>query len=497
MSSSPYQSLEQEFRRHHALAGAASILHWDAAVSMPRGSAVVRGEQLAAIDAECHAILTAPRISNLLDRADASAGGLDDWQLANLREMRRIWRRANALPKRLVAAIAVARTACESAWERARAESDFRTLQPSLERLVGLVVEKSRRLGERLQLEPFAALVEEFDPDRSVAETNAIFAELTERLPGLVDAVIERQAAEPDPPPLPAVPIARQRELATDLMGRLGFSFDCGRLDESAHPMTSGTAGDVRVTTRYDERDLVRGLMAVLHETGHALYVLGLPEPWRTQPVGQDRGMTVHEAQALLMEMALGRSRHFCQFLGRLLAERLAPDPAWQGPGLLAHMTRVRRSLIRVDADELTYPLHIVLRHELEQQLLDGSLAVRDLPEAWNEGMRSRLGIAPANDRQGCLQDVHWPSGAFGYFCTYGLGAMVAAQLQQALYLAHPELPAAIEAGDFADLHGWLRENIHGWGAYYSTTDLLERATRRELAAGPYLDHLERRYLTG
>lgn len=495
VSLTPYQSLEQEFRRHFTLRGAAGVLRWDAAVMMPAGSAEARAEQLALLDAEAHAVLAAPRISTLLDRAEANAGALEPWQLANLQEMRRRWLRATALPRRLVATLAQVSTVAESAWQHARAQSDFRLLRPHLEKLVPLVAEKGRRLGERIGCEPYAALVDQYDPGRSLEEVDTLFSALTERLPSLVDAIVEAQAGRPAPPALPEVPVEAQRRLARRLMERLGFPFDRGRLDESAHPMTQGTPGDVRVTTRYDPADLPSGLMAVLHETGHALYEFGLPAQWRNQPVGRDRGMTVHESQSLFLERVVGRGRAFATFLGALLAEELGTHPAWEPEALHRRLTRVGRKLIRVEADEATYSLHVTLRHELEQALVAGELAVKDLPEAWNEALRSRLGVVPHNDREGCLQDVHWAAGAFGYFCTYALGALTACQLHQALLLEHPDLPERIARGDFGPLLGWLGENVHALGARYGVAELIERATGRPLSATAFLDYLQRRYL--
>jgi carboxypeptidase Taq len=267
-------------------------------------------------------------------------------------------------------------------------------------------------------------------------------------------------------------------------------------VDVSLHPFCGGATGDVRLTTRYDEADFTSALMGVMHETGHALYEQGRPAAWAGQPVGEARGMSLHESQSLLIEMQACRSRAFLDFAAPLLREAFNADGlAWAPENLHRLYTRVRPGLIRVDADEVTYPAHVLLRYRIERDLIAGDMDLADLPEAWNAGMRRLLGLDVPNDRLGCLQDIHWPGGAWGYFPTYTLGAMAAAQLFDAACRAEPDLLPAIGRGDFGPLLGWLRENVHSRGSLYSTDELLTRATGRPLDADVYIRHLERRYL--
>ena len=280
-------------------------------------------------------------------------------------------------------------------------------------------------------------------------------------------------------------------------MELLGFDFHHGRLDVSLHPFCGGTPDDVRITTRYDEADFSSALMGVMHETGHALYERGLPAAWRGLPVGEPRGMMLHESQSLLIEMQVCRSRAFLDFAAPLFRREFGGDgPAWQADDLYRSYTRVEPGLIRVEADEVTYPAHVILRYNLERAMIAGDLDPADLPGAWNDGMRKLLGVTPPNDRLGCLQDIHWYDGAWGYFPTYTLGAMAAAQLFQAAVAADAAIPTGIAQGDFAPLIGWLRANVHAKGSLLTARELLSEATGRPLDPEAFKAHLRRRYLS-
>jgi carboxypeptidase Taq len=496
MSVPPYAQLEQEWRRLHAFHGALALLRWDAAVMMPRGSAEVRGEQLAALETETHALLTAPRITRLLDRAQANAAGLEDWQLANLREMRRARDHAIATPVSLISRLARATSRAEVHWAQARRENNFELFAPHLEEVVHLVRDKAALLGQALGLPPYDALVDEFSPGISTADIETIFKALARRLPGLIREALSRQAARTVLPIAGKFAPGKQRALVLEVMRALGFPFDRGRLDESEHPFTEGVPGDIRVTTRFEGADPFSGLLGAMHETGHAMYDLGLPQAWRDQPVGRDRGMALEESQSLLLEMLVGRSRPFVLYLRPLLEKHFAiSGPEWEADNLYRRLTQVQRSLIRVDADELTYPLHILLRYELEKKLLAGALAVRDLPEAWSAGMAQRLEVRPAGAADGCLQDIHWAVGSFGYFPSYALGAAIAAQLWDSLRASVPELDAQIARGEFGGLFGWLRENVHALGAKVAVNELMKQATGQPLSAAALLRYLEAKFL--
>jgi carboxypeptidase Taq len=496
MPLSPYQQLEQEFRRLHAFRSAASMLRWDSAVMMPRGSSDLRGEQLAALETESHSLVTSPRVSRLLDRAEANAQGLESLQLANLREMRRERDHAIATPNSLVSRLAKATSKAEVKWIEAKQKSDFKLFAPHLEEVVALLRDKAALLGKALNLDPYDALVDEFSPGLASAEIDTIFKTLNHRLPGLIQDAIDLQAKRPPLEITGRFAPSKQRQLAHEIMKVLGFPFDRGRLDESEHPFTGGVPGDIRITTRFNATDPLTGLMGVLHETGHAMYDVGLPEPWRGQPVGRDRGMAMQESQSLLLEMVICRNRPFLRYLRPLLEKSFGVTGAeWEVENLYRLLIRVRRSLIRVDADEVTYPVHIMLRYELENEILKGELKIPDLPEAWNTRMQDRVGVRPTNDAEGCLQDVHWAVGSFGYFPSYALGAVIAGQLYESLRSDRPGLDEEIATGQFTGLFDWLRQNVHGVGASVSTPELIKNATGKPLSAAPWLRYIEGKYL--
>jgi carboxypeptidase Taq len=506
-----YLALERHFHRLGHLQHVAAILQWDEAVMMPPASGDERAQAGATLQVVLHELLTDPGLPALLETAHAqhaaaevpeqSDGRLNAEQLANLREITRLVQRARALPKQLVEQSSLAQLRCEQAWRSLRAQNDFTAFAPLLTRVVELKREAARVLGAALSLAPYDALLDEYEPGCRAQRLDEVFTALRRFLPGLIDEALERQRAFTPRVPQGPFPIAAQRELGASLMEQVGFDMTRGRLDVSHHPFCGGVPSDVRITTRYDERDFTKALMGVLHETGHAKYEQGLPRRWAGQPAGTARGMAAHEGQSLLQEMQVSRSLPFLRFLApqlqRAFPEAFARDPAaFAADNLYQLFTRVQRSKIRVDADEVTYPCHILVRYDIERGLIDGRIEVADIPEAWDAAMRELLQISTGGDhRDGCMQDVHWPSGAFGYFPTYTLGAMTAAQLFAAAQREVGEIPAAIEAGRFAPLNDFLRERVWSWGSLLAMDELMQRATGEPLHARHFEAHLRARYL--
>jgi carboxypeptidase Taq len=497
-----YAALGNRYQRIAHLQHVEAIASWDEAAMMPVGGGESRAEALATLRVLLHELHTDPGLADLFAAAEAesSRGDLGAWEVANLREMKRGYRRDTALPAQLVQRSSLAESRCEQAWRKLRPLNDWAGLLPLLEEVVAAKREVAAALGERLQLPAYDALLDGYEPGARSATIDPLFAELRAFLPGFIAAAVERQRGDRVLVPPGPFPIERQRWLGLEIARRIGFDFEHGRLDVSHHPFCGGVARDVRITTRYDEADFTGSLMGVLHETGHGKYEQGLPAAWLDQPVGRARSTALHESQSLFQEMQVSRSRDFLE-LAAPLVRAAFPEAAAQAPAAFSAenlhrlYTRVRPDFIRVEADEATYPCHVLLRYDLERQLIAGSLPLRDLPEAWDAGMRALLGLATGDDhRNGCLQDVHWPAGLFGYFPTYTLGALVAAQLFAAARRSLPDLAAQLRAGELGPLNAWLGERIWSKGSSLETDELVRTATGSPIGTRDFIAHLQQRY---
>ncbi|MBU6419651.1 MAG: carboxypeptidase M32 [Proteobacteria bacterium] len=488
---SAYEALKESFHRIACLDEAGAMLSWDASAMMPEGGADARGEQMAVLAGLSHEFLCAPEMGEKLTQAHTEAG----WDSENLTLMKEAHLRATALPRDLVEAQVRAARACETIWRAARRNSDFDAVRDVLAEVVRLTREGAEILGQALGLSPYDALMSQYQRGISAAEASAIFARyeafLCEALPQAEALQTGRKQVALPPGPYPE---AVQAELARALAAGAGLNFNAARLDISTHPFCGGTPTDIRITTRYDEADFCAALMGVLHETGHALYEQNLPAAWRRQPVGAAAGMAMHESQSLIVEMQAVRSDAYLSYLAPLASSSFGKEIT---PAALKHrLRRVERSFIRVEADEMTYPAHVLLRFRLEQALLSGGLAVADLPGAWNEGFKSLLGITPPDDARGCLQDIHWFDGAIGYFPSYTLGAMAAAQLMEAARKALPDLDGALAQGDLSPLITWLSAHVHERGASAGFNEILRAATGEALNPAYFEAHLTARYLS-
>jgi carboxypeptidase Taq len=493
-----YERLTALFARIATIGEASSVLGWDAAAMMPPGGAAARGDQLAVLAGLGHRLLTRPEVGQDLAEAEAAGEDPDPWRAANLRLMRHAYSRATAVPSALVEASARANSACEKVWRTARGCSNFALVAGDLAKVVDLTREAATALGEALGLAPYDALMDGHQRGVRTADVAPVFADYEAFLRRVLPEAEERQARLPTPePPVGPFPLAAQEALCRQLAERIGLDFDHARLDRSAHPFSGGTQTDVRITTRYDEADFTQAVLAVVHETGHALYERGLPVAHQRQPVGDAAGMAAHESQSLIVEMQACRSDAFLSWLGPELHRAFGGDPQpYRADNLARLWRRVSRGFIRVDADEMTYPAHVILRFRLEQALIAGDLVVADLPGAWNDGFRDLLGLTPPDDARGCLQDIHWYDGAFGYFPSYTSGAMAAAQLMAAARRSLPELDAKLARGDLSPLVGWLREKVHALGSLLDFNGLLRAATGKPLDPSDFEAHLTARYLT-
>ena len=489
-----YHELCRVWSRLYRYGHLAAIAGWDRNAMMPpKGS-----EARAAAEAELHALIhrtrTDPRLAGLLRAADDEP--LDEMARANLREMRRDWRDANALPESLIEAKTLAGAQCEHAWRSQRPANDWRGFLENFRIVVRLAREEAQLLADDTGLTRYDALMDRFEPGVRAADIDRIFADVKQWLPDLVARVQTKQCGEKVIAPAPPFPVASQRALNLAVMKLLGFDFDAGRLDESTHPFSGGVPEDVRVTTRYREDDFAQSLMGTIHETGHARFEQNLPRAWLGQPIGVARSYGIHESQSLSFEMQLARNPAFLQLIAPLVKKHLGDQAAFDAANLARMITRVHRGLIRVDADELTYPAHVILRFEIERALIAGEIEAEDIPALWADKMQSYLGVDLAgNYENGCMQDIHWPMGMFGYFPSYTLGAMYAAQYFATIRTLHPDMDARIAGGDLSPVMDWLDANIWSQASRWSTDALVTRATGEPLNASHFRKHLEARYL--
>ena len=492
-----YDRLTARFSRIATVGEAIGMLGWDASVMMPPGGAPARGDQLAVLSGLVHELTTAPALADDLAEAE-QAPPAEPWASANLRLMRHRYLQSVALPSKLVEARSRANSACESIWRRARAASDFASVRPALEEVVRLTREAGVALGEAFQMSPYDALMDGFQRGVRAADVEPIFADYEAFLADALPRAEAIQVARGLGRPLQGLfPVGVQEALCQRLSAAAGLDYSHARLDRSAHPFSGGTPTDIRITSRYSEDECFQSLMGVMHETGHALYEAGLPPDHARQPVGEAAGMAAHESQSLLIELQVCRSDAYLSWLGPQLHAEFGGDVSLYSAENLGRLLRhVERGFIRVESNEVTYPAHVILRFRLERAMIAGDLAVADLPGAWNDGMQRLLGITPPDDRRGCLQDIHWYDGAFGYFPSYTLGAMAAAQLMAALRADVPAVDEAMARGDLSPLLGWVRREVHGRANLLGFNDLMRAATGKPLDAKAFEAHLTARYLT-
>jgi carboxypeptidase Taq len=490
-----FEKLDQLGRRLSALEHASSILGADEATHMAVGGGEARAETMSVLSGMYHRLATEPHVADWIEAA--SAEDLSPEQAAALREFRRQYVNLTCLPPEFVERMTRTRMRAEQLWRELRARNDWAGFQPALAENVALVREEAAMRAAVLKLDPYDALMEQYDPGNRAAAVGEVFADLKSFLvdfvPKALDVQERRLAKRPMKPLSGAYPVERQRELGLAMMAAVGFDLTHGSLSVSHHPFCGGVPTDVRITTRYKSSEFLSSLMGVLHETGHALYEQGLPREWAHWPLGKARGMAVHESQSLFVEKQLGRNPAFWRWALPVVEKHLGED--WSIDDILPHVHRVQRGYIRVDADEVTYPLHVILRFEIEQELIAGRLEVADLPEAWDAKMQAYLGLSTLdNPADGPMQDVHWPSAAFGYFPSYTLGAMIAAQMWSALKTSIPDADERIATGDFAAINDWRRDRVWSQGSLWSTPELIERATGEPLNAAHFKRHLEQRY---
>ncbi len=469
-----------------------ALLHWDQRTKLPEKGHPARAEVIGKLSKMVFELSISDELGRYLeelkDRED-----LSELDRASVRVVEREYRRYKAIPPDLFEEFSIARAESETAWEKARAASDFAGFLPHLERMV----DYSRRFAEYFGYaeNPYDALIEEYEPGMTTAQLREIIAPLKDRLVPFIKHLMEEGTRPRTDFLTGRFSEAEQRRASIRVLEAIGYDFTAGRLDTTVHPFTITTGpGDVRITTRFLEDDPFSGLYSSMHEGGHALYDQGIPDELRWTGLDEGASMGIHESQSRMWENMVGRSLPFWRFFSPIISEVFPQFSSASPEEIYRAVNVVEPSLIRVEADEVTYNLHIMLRFELEEGLINGRIAAKDLPELWNEAMERYLGVVPDSDAQGVLQDVHWSGGMFGYFPSYMLGNLYAAQLFAKAKQELPDLEERFENGDFSPLLSWLRNKIHRYGRIYDPIDLLEKATGEKPDPGYFIDYITKKY---
>ncbi|RUS63116.1 carboxypeptidase M32 [Pseudorhodobacter sp. E13] len=481
-----FEALMAFQRRTEALGQISGRLEWDQETTMPRGAAVQRAEERAALEGVLHARRTDPRIEAWLDEAEAK----DDVAKAQLRHIRRSFTRASRIPADLAEAVARATSTAQGVWADARASNDVAAFLPNLKEVIDLRRQEGQCLAQGN--DAYDALVDDYEPGATAASLGAMFDRMRPRLVELRGAVLE---APHQPEPLEGrFSTEGQMRIARSLATAFGYDWDKGRLDLSVHPFSAGSGADVRITTRVEESDPFNCFYSTIHEVGHACYEQGIDPDYGLTPLGQGVSMGVHESQSRIYENQLGRSRAFTGWLLGQMRRQFPDFTQRDAEAFYGTVNKVRAGYIRTEADEVQYNLHVMLRFDLERALISGDLAVADLEAAWNDRFRADFGFPVDKPSNGVLQDVHWSIGLFGYFPTYSLGNLYAGCLHEALRKAVPDLDAQLAEGDTAAATGWLRNNVQRHGGLYTPQEVISRACGFEPHEGPLLDYLETKF---
>jgi carboxypeptidase Taq len=491
----PYQKLRQRAHQIALLTSTAEALTWDVETYMPPKALDFRAEQLAHFGGMAHRLLTAKKVGEGIAACEQHGFPADSPEAANLREWRRQYDRAVRLPARLVEKLERARAHAREAWKEARSRSEFKLFKPHLKKLLELSRQKADYWG--YEQSPYDALLEEYEPGARVAHLRVLFDELRPALAAIVGPASERSASAPADLLAGQYPIAAQQAFNQRVAEAMGFDFAGGRVDTSAHPLcTTLGPGDCRICNRYSEQDFTESLYSILHEAGHGLYEQGLPVDHFGTPLGIAASLGVHESQSRLWENHIGRHQAFWEYWHPIVCEYFPGLSRFTPAQITAVVNRVQPSYIRVAADQVTYDLHILLRFDLEVKLVAEEITVADVPAYWNEEFERLLGLKVRNDAEGCLQDIHWSIGSFGYFPTYTLGNLNAAQILHRICADLPGFETDLATGQYASILRWLREKIHMHGLRYTPPELIRRATGESTRSRYHLEYLRARFLS-
>ena len=493
---SNYLELENVIKQISQITNAINILKWDMSTNVPIKSVESRKDEITNLSSIAHSMLKSSKVAELIKKTQEESSGLNSWQLANLMEIEKRYIEAECIDDSLFKRYVSATSFCQIVWQEAKKDNDYIRFQPYLQEVLDTVKEISQQKSSKLGISQYDALLDIYDPEGKSSELKSVFKKLKTKIPELIHRVIDKQKSELVIPITKNISIEKQKLISRKLMEIMGFDFDRGRIDESAHPFCGGTSHDIRLTTRYND-NLIIGIMNVIHETGHGLYEQSLPSIYRDQPVGKAKGMAIHESQSLLMEMQIGRSKEFTTFLAKLLKGDFGfTGPEYSAENLYKLVTRVKNDFIRTDADEITYPMHVILRFEIEEALINNNLSLNELPEHWNKKMQEYVGVTPSSDREGCMQDIHWSMGLFGYFPVYISGSIIASMIMKRAKYLNPSLGQEIEEGNLININKFMDSNLRSFGSLHPTQKLIKRSSdHEEISPAVFLSYLEDKYL--
>ncbi|KJV54644.1 carboxypeptidase M32 [Orientia tsutsugamushi] len=492
-----YLLLEEEIKQVTRINNIITLLYWDLSTCMPVNAGTSRGEDIATLTTIVYDILRSDKIFDLIARAKEEIPQLDQWQTANLALIEKKAIESRCIDYSLQKKYILAATQGELVWRQAKKENNYELFKPYLQQILTCVKEIASTKSKILNCTMYDSLIDIYDCGRKVTEIKEIFSAIKKTIPNLIHKIVEKQRKEVILPITNKVSIAKQEQICKRIMQILGFDFTKGRLDQSAHPFCRGMFDDIRLTTRYNEDNFLTGIEATIHETGHALYEQDFIPKYRHQFVGQKRNMSLHESQSLLMEMQVGRSQEFVEFFAMILRDEFDfKGQEYSSDNLYKILNRVNPSLIRVYADEVTYPMHVILRFELEEALINGDITLDELPAYWNDGMKKYLGISPTSNSVGCMQDIHWSAGKFGYFPTYTIGAIIASMIMRTIKSIYPNINSDFAVGRFDNLHKFLNQNIRCFASLYKTDELVKHVTLED-KVNPQIfsEYIENKYL--
>lgn len=486
-----YDEFVDHVQRLSNIDHATQILSWDQQVMMPEGGTPARSQQVSTLDTLHHDLLTGTTTEEHLSSLDTA--DLNEEQSAVVREIRRQYERADRVPSDLIEQISRTTSEALPVWKEAKANDDFEAFAPTLSKLVDLKREYAAHIDP--DDDPYAVLFAGYEPYLDLETAERVLERLRDRLLPLIEAIGTSDATLATDAFSGTYDTDTQEKLCRAVLDQLGYPWDHGRLDTAPHPFSSGSQFDARVTTRFNEENPIDALTSTIHEFGHATYTLGLPREQYGTPLGSSRNLSVHESQSRLWENHIGRSQPFWEQFLPTVAEKFPKTSDVTAREAYEAANQVYDdNLIRVEADELTYHMHIILRFEIERQLIHDEIDVEEVPQVWNDKMEEYLGVRPANDSVGCLQDIHWSHGSFGYFPTYSLGSVLSAQLYAAATDDIPDIEERTRDGEFDALHDWLTENVHRHGQRYTTPDLVREATGEDYTADYFLEYTEEKY---